>query len=101
MRKRITIQRISTRPTAGGETTDTPTLVCQAWASIEPLGGRESWLAKAQQDTSSHRIRMRYRQGITPLMRAVYQGRVFHFTSVNDLEELHRELEILATEVVG
>jgi hypothetical protein len=33
-------------------------------------------------------------------MRAVLGTRTFNFTSVNDVEERHRELEIMATEVV-
>ena len=70
------------------------------WALIEPLGGRELFLAKTSQDTSSHRIRMLYQPGITARMRAKYQGRVFNFTSVNNIGEQTRELEILATEVL-
>jgi len=57
-------------------------------------------IAKSQQDTTTHRIRCLYYPGITPAMQAVYGTRVFNFASVSDVDELHRELEIMATEVL-
>ena len=101
LRRYLTIQRLDQTPTADGSTTATPITVCHAWASIEPLAGREAWIAKEQQATSTHRIRMLYRAGITPAMQALWNGRTFHFTSVNNPGELGRELEIIATEVVS
>jgi SPP1 family predicted phage head-tail adaptor len=104
MRRLITIQSVSVVPTEDGATANeggsNTATVTQTWASIEPLSGREAWMAKAQQDTSTHRIRMPYQPGITPKMQAVYQGRVFKFTSVNNIDELNKEIEIMATEVV-
>lgn len=100
MRKRITIQSIDTTPTASGETADTATEFARAWARIEPLTGREAWIAKEQQATTTHRINLRYQPGITSRMRAVLGTRVFNFTDVRDLDEMHEELEILATEVL-
>ena len=101
LRRFITIQRLDQTPTSDGATADTLTTVCQCWASIEPLGGREAWVAREQQSTTSHRIRMHYQAGITPAMQALWDGRTFKFTSVNNLGELGRELEILATEVLS
>ena len=100
MRRQITIERIDTTADANGETTGTAILFSTVWAMIEPLGGRELFLAKAQQDTSSHRLRIPYVAGVDQRMRAKYQGRVFNFTSISDIGEQHRELEILATEVL-
>jgi SPP1 family predicted phage head-tail adaptor len=100
MRQHITLQSIATTATPGGETTNTATSLGQVWACVTPLGGREIWLARAQQDTSTHRIRIPYIPNVTPKMQATLGARVFKFTSVNDLEELHREIEIMATEVL-
>ena len=36
-----------------------------------------------------------------PRMQGVYNGRTFNFTNVNNVNELNRELEIMATEVVS
>lgn len=101
MRHKITIQSIATTPTTGGETTDTASTHKTAMARIEPLGGKEIYLARAAQDTSTHRINMLYQSGITPLMQAVYNGRTFNFVSVIDKDEIHKELEITAVEVLS
>ena len=98
MRKRITIQKIDTTRTAGGETTDTPSTFAKVWARIRPLSGAESWVAKELQSVTSHQLNLLYYPGITERMQAVYQGRTFNFISVRDLEEMHEELEILAKE---
>lgn len=101
MRKRITIQRIATAPaTSSGETPDTPGTFTRAWARIRPLSGTESWVAKELQQIATHQINMRYQRGVTASMRAVYQGRVFNFIEVLDLEEMHEELQIIAKEPI-
>jgi SPP1 family predicted phage head-tail adaptor len=101
MRHHLTIQSLATTPTAEGDTLDTPVTVAKVWARIMPLSGSEKFVAAMQQDTSSHKINCRYVSGITPKMRAIRaDGRVFNFTSVNNVDERNRELEILATEVL-
>lgn len=100
-RCKLTIQRIATTPTAGGETADTNSTYCTVFAEIIPLGGRELMLARAQQDLSTHRIRCVYTAGVTAKMRGVYAGRTFNFTSVVNVGELNRELEIMAVEDVS
>ena len=97
----ITIQSLDQTPTEDGAVTETPTTVCKCWASIEPLGGRELFIAREQQDTSTHCIRLHYRAGITPQMRALWNGRYFNFTSVINIGEINRELEIMAMEVIA
>lgn len=101
MKKLLTIESISTTRTTAGETTDTATEVCQTWAKIEPISGREYYAAKAQQETTTHRINMPYRSDITARMRATWNGRTFNFTTVINVREADRELEIMATEVMA
>jgi SPP1 family predicted phage head-tail adaptor len=101
MRRLIRIQRIATTPTTSGETTGTEIDYIEAWARIEPLSQREIWLERAQQDLSTHRINILWREGITPKMQALYDGRVFNFTGVTDVMEMHRELAIMAIEPVN
>ncbi len=101
MRHYVAIERRDLTPTDDGATADTAVVVCRCWASIEPLSGREAWIAREQQATTTHRIRMHYRAGITPAMRAVWAGRTFEFTTVVNVDELNRELEIMATEVLS
>ena len=99
LRKRITIESFDDTPTSSGETTDIPKIFATTWASIEPLSGKEYWIAKEQQSLTTHKIVSRYVKGVTTKMRAAYQGRIFNFTSVNNVGELNQTLEILAIEV--
>jgi len=101
MRKLVTIQSIATVRTDDGETTDTASTFCQAWAKVAPLVGRESYLARAQTDATSYKINLLYRSGITQRMQATFDGRTFMFTSVVNVGEMNREIEILATEVLA
>ena len=102
MRHLITIQRLDITRTESGETTETAVSVCeQVHAKIEPLNTQERWKANLQQDTTAHRIRMLYQPGIVAKMQALWNDRVLNFTSVIDLLEMRRELEILATEATS
>lgn len=100
-RHRIAIQGPDDTPTAAGETNNwaNPAHVCYAWASIEPISGREAYIALAQQQTMTHKIRMLYQPGITARMRAKFGSRILNFVSVTNVGEVNRELEIMAVEV--
>ena len=103
-RHRITIQTagaVASGLNTGQQDWSSPTTVCRPLASIEPLNGRESWQAQQVEATVTHRLRILYRTGITPGMRALFGSRVFHFDSILNREEANEELEILATEVVS
>jgi SPP1 family predicted phage head-tail adaptor len=99
--KHIVIESLDTVATASGGTTDTPRTVAVTWASIEPLTGREAWLAKEQLSSVSHKITTRYVSGINAKMRAVYRGRIFNFESVVNVGERNAELVIMATEATA
>lgn len=98
--KRLTIQKVSTNPTADGGTDEAWTNCAACWCSIQSLTGQELWMMKAQQDKISHVIRCCYQPGILPQMRGLWNGRILNFTSVKDIDEQHVELEIQAIEVV-
>ena len=70
-------------------------------ASVEPLAGRELFAAQQAGSRVSHRVRMRYRPGVTPAKRLVYRGRVLNILSAIDVGERRRELEMLVEEVTG
>jgi SPP1 family predicted phage head-tail adaptor len=79
------------------------TLTWSDWATryiaILPLSGVESINALAVEATVTHRIRMRYTQGLKPKFRIIAEGRTFEIISV--LEKGRRvEHELLVTEVV-
>jgi SPP1 family predicted phage head-tail adaptor len=79
------------------------TLTWSDWATryiaILPLSGVESINALAVEATVTHRIRMRYTNGLQPKFRIISEGRTFEIISV--LEKGRRvEHELLVTEVV-
>lgn len=70
------------------------------WASVDPLSGRDIWQAAQEQWEVTHKIRMRYRRGVTPDMRLKMGTRTFRIVSVIDWEERHESLLIMAKELV-
>jgi len=70
-------------------------------AEITPLNGTERFQAQHLDPEVTHRVRMRFIDGITPDMRIVWGSRIFDIKSVLDVEERRRELEMLATERIG
>lgn len=75
--------------------------VMTVWASVEPIRGCEYIEVQNTQAELTTRIRMRYRPGITPAMRVVYQRRIFDIQSVIDINEQHTHLELMCVEKVS
>lgn len=100
LRHRITIQRA----VEVSDDLKTPTVTWQdvatVWAAVEPLSGREYLLAQNVNAELTVRIRIRYRPGVTPGMRVLYNGRVFDIQAVIDVEERHRELQLMCKEIL-
>ncbi len=71
------------------------------WASVDPLRGTELARELQPQNVVYHDIRIRYRDGIRPRMRVLTGTRTLNIESVYDVESRHKELQILATEVVS
>lgn len=79
-------------------------------ANIQPLTGREQFLAQQNEASTTHRLTIRYRPGITPDMFVAVQGdfngdfdfgdKIFGIISVIDKNYRHRELELLCSEVI-
>jgi len=72
--------------------------VCEVWASVDPLSGREYFYAQQIQNTISHRIRIRYRADITEAMRIKHAGRYFSIESIIDMGERREFLELRCQE---
>ncbi len=51
------------------------------WAAIEPLSGREAYLAAQQQSNVTHKVTLRY-VPVSPLYRVVFGSRIFYIESV-------------------
>lgn len=69
------------------------------WAAIDPVSGKEFYAAEQAQSSVSHKIRLRYRQGVSAAWRVLYGSRVFRILSVIDWEERHESLLLMVQEV--
>lgn len=101
--KRVTVLQFSkTRDAAGGFVDVWPASgwaqVCTRWARVEPVRGRTYFEAQQARANVTHRITMRYVEGITPDMTINYGGRRLNVVSVIDVEEAHEWLEVMAEE---
>ena len=98
LRNRITIQEKSvTRDSYGAETITWATHAT-AWASVEPLSGREFLESRQIQAEGMTRITLRYQAGIVPEMRVLFGTRTFNIQSVIHVEERGREIQLMCTE---
>jgi SPP1 family predicted phage head-tail adaptor len=101
LRHRVTVQHLvagSPQQTASGQPDTSWQEFMTVWASIEPLNGRELFAAQEHHAEVTHRVRMRYHDGITPLMRVKFGDRYFGIFSVIDLELRGRELQLMCSE---
>lgn len=101
LRHQVQLQSLGTRVDdgfGGGSIPDSD--VATVWASIEPLTGQERLQAESFDARLSHRIRIRYYPGIHPSWKVKYGVRVFDIKSVADLDERHREVELMCEELV-
>ncbi len=99
-RHRITIQEHVTGQDEAGQPVDMWQDVATVWAAVEPLRGREYFAAAQVQAEVTTRIRIRYRRGIRPDMRVLYDGRLYNINAVIDPEERHMELQLMCKEVL-
>ena len=99
LRHRVAIQEPVEARNSYNEAINTWALVAVVWAWVAPLAGREFFAAEHVQSEITHRVRLRYRAGITSEMRVVYAGRVLMIQSVIDRGERRRELELMCREV--
>lgn len=102
LRHRVTLRR----PKSGKDAPRTPTgAVVEAydtlgvrWASVEPLRGRERFAAQQVNAEITHRVRLRYMDGIDATVQVLHRGRVLQVVTPMNIEERGRELELLCTE---
>jgi SPP1 family predicted phage head-tail adaptor len=100
MRHRITIESPIETQGSDGSIIQTWDVFMTAWASIEPLAGREYFAAEREQADISHRIRMRFAGGITHKMRVSIGSRMFEIESVINIGERNRELILMCREAI-
>lgn len=71
------------------------------WCEIRPLRGKEYLEAVALNAKTTYKITMRYTEDITEKNYLRYKNKIFNIDSIIDVENRHRELEIMCNEYVG
>jgi len=99
LREPVTIQRATETVNNIGEVVQTWSTYVERWASVEGLSGREVLQSGQQQTEVTHRVRLRYVDGMTQQMRLSWRGRILEITSL--LEHNNRtEHELLCVEAI-
>ena len=100
LNKKVEIQSLTSTQNEFGEVTNANwTKYKNAYASVIPVSGKESFLSNTDFSKTSHKIRIRYLPNINASMRIVWNNRVFNFISTRNIAEMSKEIEILAEEV--
>ncbi|NNV07778.1 head-tail adaptor protein [Geobacillus sp. MMMUD3] len=100
LRHRVLVQQKIKTQNEYGEETEQWLDVLVAWASVNPISGREFFAAEAVNSEVTHKITMRYRGGITPDMRIKFKDRYFRIIAVMNTQEKNIELQLLCKELV-
>lgn len=67
---------------------------------IAPQSGKEYQSLGGTTNTLTHKITMRYQNGFSAKLVGFYKGRRFKINAIIDMYEEHRELQIIAQEVL-
>lgn len=84
LRHRLVIQQTTDTRDSFGQAIESWTTFATVWGSLEPLGGRERFLAAQTHAEATYRSRIRFLEGITPKMRISHGGKVFNITHIAD-----------------
>ena len=94
---RVTIQQATTTKNEVGEPTLTWSTFATVWASVESLSARETERFAETVGFMTHRVKIRYLDGLTSAMRIVYRNRTLEIGQVLERDRLWHQ-EIICTE---
>jgi len=93
LRERVTVQQPTRTTTDLGESQLSWSTYATRWASVEGVSSREALQFGQQQVEITHKVRMRYLDGLTSQMRLQWRSRTLDVVSV--LEYGHRSEHVL------
>ena len=100
MNKRVEIQTKQTVRDAAGGAVHTWVTDDTVWANISPATGRELYAGEQVRAEVSHKVTMRYYDGLTTANRLLFGSRVFDINFIKNVDERNRVFELLCKEVV-
>ena len=112
--RRVVIERQTTTTDSYGDVLRTPwNTFATVWASIEPVRGQDKFIAMQVAVEVTHKVRIRFATAMRPLLDATTEFRIklsnndspetfrhFKVSSAIDINEHHREIEMLTTESI-
>lgn len=102
LRHRVTLQEPALTTDNAGGYTRTWDDVADLWAEVSPLEAQSFSQERLQdlhlQSRVTHRVTLRYREGVTADMRLVFEERVLVIRAIVNARELGEALVILAEE---
>ena len=100
LNKRVEIQTNTSVPNEMGEHVPGWNTTHTRWASINTIGGQERFSNNKESAEVSHRIKLRYVEGLIPSMRIKYGSRIFDIQHIQDHEERNRDMTVMVLEQV-
>lgn len=98
LRHRVSIMTPATSADDWHEASQTFTTLAPAWAEILPLAGQEALEAQKLQSEITHKIRLRFIEGVTPACQVIFGDRTFEVKSALNWGECNKDLMIMAKE---
>ncbi len=98
LRHPLTIQARSTTRDSLGQELETWATVSTVWGSVVPLTGRELVQAQALHSETTHKVTVRFFDGLTTSHRMQHNGRTLQILSVLNTDERNREHVLMCKE---
>lgn len=100
LRHRITIQKLNNSQNEYGEISKLWEDILNVRAGIYPISGKEFFAAETVNSEITHKVKIRYIEGIMPNMRIKFNNRIFSIESVINFQERNIELQLLCKELI-
>ena len=68
------------------------------WANIEPLSGKEYFKARQTKSDSHVQVTIRYKRGVTPQMRVLFNDQSYEIVSVINVNMENKYLQLICKE---
>ena len=98
LRHRVTIQATTAVQDSSGSYPESWSDVATVWARMRPISGREFFAAEQAQSEVTHEVTIRFRRGISPANRLLFDGRVFDIGAVINADERNEWMILYCTE---
>ena len=100
LRHRITIQKLNNSQNEYGEISEFWEDILNIRAGIYPISGKEFFAAETVNSEITHKVKIRYVEGLTPNMRINFNNRIFSIESIINFQEKNIELQLLCKELI-